>query len=164
MKQFLFITMMLLAGIAYGGGSEVPWPLSAQEFVYIEDLNGVWMSKTTDQDQKIYRVQFKEVNSVSTFCPYLVELQEIDRNTNVIIRQGSSTYCLRQPRLVTFVMYDNRGEATGIVTFVGVRKEGKDDAVLGSQYVGMTVFSYDSKNSQEEPERVLQDILYKFSL
>lgn len=160
MKKLIFTVMMLASAWCYGGGSEVPWPLSLEQTIELQNLAGIWVNKNQDGISTIYYFYLQESTpTIVQPCPYTLSLNEIDVTTAEIVRHGTSNYCLDNPRKLSFVMYDAQEQISNTLTFVGVKKSDEDSSILtGSQYIGLSVFSFGPN-----PERISQVLLYKLS-
>jgi hypothetical protein len=157
MKTLLFATILLFAGISYGGGSEVPWPLTSEQPVFLENLAGYWMANLPEETDTYYHFYFQKM-APRPGCPYIVGVEEIDLETQEIKTRGTSSYCLVHPRKLSFVMYTTDGQQTHVLNFVGVKKENTSAMILGTQYIGMSLYS-----DTVRLVPIQQTLLYKFN-
>lgn len=139
MKTLLFATILLFAGISFGGGSEVPWPMSSEESVFLEDISGYWKSNVIEEGDTYYHFYFNKMGPRPS-CPYVIGVDEINSETQEITSSGVSSYCLVHPRKLSFVMYQTNGQPSRVLNFVGVKKETASDLILGTQFMGLSIY------------------------
>lgn len=155
MKRILFTVIMLLGSLSFAGGSEVPWPIDKEESVFLEDIAGVWASKSSGDALSFYYFYMQE-KTASDMCPYIVGLDEVSAETGTLLRRGSSAYCLQHPRKLSFDMVNAQGQVSHVLTFVGIKLDETQKLSEGRQYIGLSVF--DAKSPQDTLE---QDMLQK---
>lgn len=154
--KLLISLLMFVASASSWAGTEVPWPLYAQQNIQIREIEGMWVSQHLDNPQLMYYFTMERAEIV-VGCPLILRIYEINSESGAVISQGSRLMCSNTAKSVSFVMYDEHGRARNQVRIVGLIKPVESE-FLGAQLLGFSVFSFGP-----DAEVLAQDTFYKFA-
>lgn len=155
-KLFQLMLLLLFTQWAFAGGSEVPWPDSIQREVFVNDMQGTWVSKNLNSPQRAFEIKVQEAN-FNESCPYVVTVSELSPYTGEVQAKDMDVICSSFMRKMIFMLADDFGQARYQIEIVGIWKD-EEDKHLGKQFLGITVYNYG-----EIAEKVYQDTFYKLS-
>ena len=137
-------------------GPEVPWPEADQREVFVEDLQGLWVSWNLNNPQQVFKIQVQEAN-FNLSCPYVITVTALNPYSGEASSKDIDVICSSFPRKVIFILSNDSDNTRQYVEVVGLWKD-KSAQELGRQYLGITVYNYG-----DFKEKVYQDVFYKIS-